>query len=102
MTGKKTLTDRVKDLELIVDRLLARWDRHEIELDIFGNPERAGMSWTAKEKNSFAKVFKTFIEARAKYHKRSVEAMMAFIDHNRHQILRSNALDQLIDETDEV
>ena len=101
MEKKKTLTQRVSDVEFLLGRLVTKLDRYEPESDIFGNPGRAGMPWTAKEKNSFAKVFKIFIETRAEYHKRSIEAMMAFIDHNRHQILRSNALDQLIDETDE-
>ena len=94
---KKTQGQRLSDIELVIGRLLSKMDRLELselvnEKDAFGDPKRAGLSWTAKEKLSFIEAFLIFIEARASYHKRSVDAMLAYLEHNdllRHHNLKT-------------
>ena len=87
MTEKKTLTQRISDVEFLLGRLVTKLDRYELEsdtskTDIFGDPKRAGYAWSAKEKLSFIKAYITFVEARAAFHKRSPDAILAFIEHN--------------------
>ncbi len=84
---KKTLTDRVKDLELVAGGILRKWDQLDLEtvmskVDLFGDPRRAGLAWSAAEKKSFIHAFLTFIEARSKYHQRSIDAMLAYLQNN--------------------
>ena len=87
MEARKTLTQRVKDLEFLLGRLLSKMDQIEIEVvttvreDEFGAPQRAGKPWTDKEKLSLSKAFLIFIETRAVYHKRTVDAILARIEH---------------------
>ena len=87
MEARKTLTQRVKDLEFLLGRLLSKMDQVELSTgvkeDEFGAPQRAGKPWTDKEKLSLSKAFLIFIETRAVYHKRTVDAILARIEHER-------------------
>ena len=104
MAGK-TLTTRVKDLEMVIGRLLTKLDKFELDkdiskVDIFGDPKRAGLSWSVKEKLSFIHAFLVFIEARAKYHQRTVDALMAYLEHNG--LLREENLRKKHDKLSEI